>query len=168
MTTLGTTAFQDAIREGRTALLPGCFPTASRAAKVLRFLRRVPRSPTHQGWDHNLKPQLLGLRGAFEGAVLTLAYFGGGGGIKLKAKKRYHQGQPAGGARVRAEKHVSWIRRRPISMSFKSKLGVAVGKCMGAGVSLGSGERLDGVTVTVPRRIPNVTNPGNLPHVRGQ
>lgn len=88
MTTLGTTAFQDAIREGRTALLPGCFPTASRAAKVLRFLRRVPRSPTHQGWDHNLKPQLLGLRGAFEGAVLTLAYFRGGGGAELSSKRR--------------------------------------------------------------------------------
>lgn len=39
---------------------------------------------------------------------------------------------------------------------------------MGVGVSWRSGERLDGVTVKVPGRIPNVTNPGNLPHVKGQ
>lgn len=39
---------------------------------------------------------------------------------------------------------------------------------MGAGVSWGPGERLDGVTVNVPGRIPNVANSGNHPHVKGQ
>lgn len=33
---------------------------------------------------------------------------------------------------------------------------------------LGPGERLDGVTVNVPGRIPNVANSGNHPHVKGQ
>lgn len=78
------------------------------------------------------------------------------------------QGQPASGARVRAGNHVSWTPSRPPATRFKPRLGVAAGKCMGVGVSWRSGWRLDGVTVKVPGRIPNVTNPDNLPHVKGQ
>lgn len=63
---------------------------------------------------------------------------------------------------------MSEIPSRPSPTRLKPLLGLGVGKCMGVGVRWGPGERLDGVTVNVPGRIPNVANSGNHPHVKGQ